>query len=201
MKKFEVYEDTELKPIDLEIRRLSKINYGIEILKLLNVTKLHNGKYEIKFVNQDENQKNSVKLLIIKNGEEIKILGKTYNIDPEFDIQQIIDGKLVRYNNIYDKQLKIKIKIYLKRTSAIAIVEKISLIVPKGFNDECSRCNRPSTMLASDNRRYCSVECFLKKCVVCGERPGIRYWKDNYYCKECFSDLAEQIDLSELKVF
>lgn len=191
MKKFDVYEDTELNSIDLETKRLSKIKYGIKILELLNVTKLANGRYKIKFINktgnfnQNETQQNMVKRFIIPNGEKLEILGKKYDIN---DI-------------IRDEELNMTIKLDLTRRSTFVIVNKIILIVSKGFMDECSRCNRPSTMLASDNRRYCSVDCFLKKCSVCKEKPGVREFRNKYYCKECFSKFAEQIDLSELKVF
>lgn len=157
----QIYEDTELTSFDLEIRRLSKINYRIPVLELLNVTKLDNGKFKIKFVNKTGNlnqneieQLTRMNRLIVK--DSISILGRTYTIPERFDV-------------IRDEERNMTIKLDLTRKRDSIIVNKITLIVKRGFMDECSRCNRPSTMLASDNRRYCSLECFLKKSVDLSE--------------------------------
>lgn len=210
MKKFDVYEDRSLNSTDLEIRRLSKINYRIAGLELLNVIYIGDNKYTINFVNktgnlnQNDSLQPRITYLIVK--DSISIMGKTYLIEEGNRVVTYIydeTGIPVKKNTkitFEDIDIYIELYVIVKQNGSI-IIEKISLIVKKGFNDKCSRCNRPSTMFASDNRRYCSVECFEKICSVCGKLPGIQYWNDNYYCKKCFSDLVEQIDLSELKVF
>ena len=129
----QIYEDLELNEDDKEIIRLSRIDYGIPILELLNVTKFGKG-FKIRFKNKtNERDENGLeKIPKVLRGDTISILGKTYP------------------TRIKDFMTDQGVRVILKRAG-------ITLIVPEGFM-KCVKCGGDQDV-EFRNGKYLCVEC------------------------------------------